>query len=482
MSPMWIRKTLTVIILSGLLGYLCFGGGGWSTVHAQESDRLTDTELTTPVPSAQATSPSNNEYFISKTITFSGGASLEEYIINGPPLPPPGYELERTAVFLPESNKTLGIKTLIVPVFRWSFGCSATSGAMIAGYHDRNGFANMYTGPTNGGVVPLDSSSWPDWTDGYGATYAQCPLTASHNGLDGRTTRGSIDDYWVKYNGGFQDPYSTNGWTQHAWGEAIGDYMKTSQYAYGNTDGSTSFYNWTSSASQLTCGTMVGYNIHTKDGTYGRKLFYEARGYTVTDCYSQKTDNTISGGFSFAQFKAEIDAGRPVMLNLAGHTVIGAGYDDSTQTVYIHDTWDYSTHTMTWGGSYSGMQLLSVSIVNLQTYTPPPSPTPTATTNPATGVTASGAILNGTVNPNGLPTTYYFQWGPSTAYGQTTAIQSAGSGTSNVAVSANLTGLTLNTTYHYRIIATNSSGTAYGADRIFITSVKGLPWLLLLEN
>ena len=41
------------------------------------------------------------------------------------------------------------------------------------------------------------------------------------------------------------DPYITNGWTQHTWGEAIGDYMKTSQSAYGNTDGSTSFYNLT---------------------------------------------------------------------------------------------------------------------------------------------------------------------------------------------------------------------------------------------
>ena len=99
---------------------------------------------------------------------------------------------------------------------------------------------------------------------------------------------------------------------------------------------------------------MVTYGIADVDGTYGRKLFYEARGYTVTDCYSQKTDNTIPGGFSFNQFKAEIDAGRPVMLNLAGHTVVGVGYDDTINLVYIHDTWDYSNHTMTWGGSYSG--------------------------------------------------------------------------------------------------------------------------------
>jgi hypothetical protein len=142
--------------------------------------------------------------------------------------------------------------------------------------------------------------------------------------------------------------------------------MKTSQSAYGNTDGSTSFYNYTESALPLTCADMVTYGIADVDGTYGRKLFYEARGYTVTDCYSQKTDNIIPGGFSFNQFKAEIDADRPVMLNLAGHTVVGVGYDDTLNTVYIHDTWDYNNHTMTWGGSYSGMQLLSVSIVNFE--------------------------------------------------------------------------------------------------------------------
>jgi YD repeat-containing protein len=143
--------------------------------------------------------------------------------------------------------------------------------------------------------------------------------------------------------------------------------MFTSQSAYGNPDGSTTFYYWTGSPDPLTCDDMEDYAL--PDGTLGRKNFYEAKGYTVTDCYNQRTDNQMSGGFSFAQFKAEIDAGRPVMLNLEGHTVVGVGYDDSSNLVYIHDTWDYSNHSMTWGGSYSGMVLEGVSIVNLQSIT-----------------------------------------------------------------------------------------------------------------
>src|SRR5690606_27501815 len=183
-------------------------------------------------------------------------------------------------------------------------------------------------------------------------------------GLDGRTTKGSIDDYWIEYGSTNPDPYIGH-WTQHTWGDAIGDYMKTSQSTFGNTDGSTNFYTWTNSPTQLTCADMVSNGISSLDGTYGRKLFYEARGYAVTDCYNQKTDNN-AGGFTLANFKAEIDAGHPVLLNLAGHSIVGYGYNGST--IYIRDTWDSdpsAVYTMPWGGSYDGMNLLSVSVVKL---------------------------------------------------------------------------------------------------------------------
>jgi hypothetical protein len=331
----------------------------------------------------------SGKYFTTNTKMLPDGALIDETIINGPATPPPGFELQRKAVSFPAPNRTAGANTLSVPAFNWVFGCSAVSGAMIASYYDRSGYPDIYTGTTNRGVMPMDNSSWPIWSDGVD-TYPNCPLIASRNGVDGRTTKGSIDDYWVQYGSSASDPYISGAWTQHNWEEAIGDYMKTSQSAYGNTDGSTTFWNWTSSADPLTCTDMEGAGIGSTDGTYGRKLFYEARGYTVTECYSQKTDNTVTGGFSFAQFKAEIDAGRPVMLNLAGHTVVGVGYDDSANTVYIHDTWDYLNHTMTWGTSYSGMQLLSVSIVNLAT--PPLSVINTSPADGATGVSPATSV------------------------------------------------------------------------------------------
>jgi len=384
-----IRKTFIVTALLGIALYLCL-----PSAQAQEKGIPPEANPRPPIPIGQGPLQQINKYFSTQTITYSDGTSLVKEIINGPPTPPPGYELERAAVELPEPNQAMATNTLTVPAFNWVFGCSSVSGAMIAGYYDRNGYPNMYTGPTGGGVMPLNNSSWPTWSDGY-TTYPNLPLAASHNGVDGRTTRGSIDDYWVKYGSTSQDPYVTGSWTQHAWGEAIGDYMKTSQSAYSNTDGSTSFWNY-NSASQLTCSDMEtftsgGHTLSWNDGTYGRKLFYEARGYTVNTCYNQPTDNRYAGGFSFAQYKAEIDAGRPVMLNVEGHTMVGVGYNDTDNTVYLHDTWDYSNHTMTWGGSYSSMALLSVSIVNLQ-----PAAVCTYSISPATrsvgGASGSGSV------------------------------------------------------------------------------------------
>jgi YD repeat-containing protein len=93
---------------------------------------------------------------------------------------------------------------------------------------------------------------------------------------------------------------------------------------------------------------------------------------------------------------------------------------------------------------------------------------PAVATNRPTGVIGLLATLNGTVNPNGLDTTYYFQWGRTVAYGNTTPTQSAGSGSNDTAVSADITGLSLNATYHYRLVATNSKGTTYGTDVVFI--------------
>jgi hypothetical protein len=99
---------------------------------------------------------------------------------------------------------------------------------------------------------------------------------------------------------------------------------------------------------------------------------------------------------------------------------------------------------------------------------------PTVTTSAPTSVTATTARLNGTVNPNGQPTTWQFEYGPTTSYGSATAGQSVGSGTGPVNVSASVSGLSATSIYHFRLVATNASGTSYGSDQTIGNAVPPL--------
>jgi hypothetical protein len=96
---------------------------------------------------------------------------------------------------------------------------------------------------------------------------------------------------------------------------------------------------------------------------------------------------------------------------------------------------------------------------------------PIAATEAATGVSSSGATLNGTVIPDGWGTTYHFEYGPTNSYGTKVPVPDAGLASETIAekVSKTITGLTEGTTYHYRIVATSVEGTIDGEDHTFTT-------------
>ena len=95
---------------------------------------------------------------------------------------------------------------------------------------------------------------------------------------------------------------------------------------------------------------------------------------------------------------------------------------------------------------------------------------PVAITGTVSAVGGTSATLNGTVNPSGAATDWWFEYGTTTGYGSKTTTTAAGSGSANVAVSKGLSGLTAATTYHYRLVAKNASGTVNGADGLFTTA------------
>jgi hypothetical protein len=93
---------------------------------------------------------------------------------------------------------------------------------------------------------------------------------------------------------------------------------------------------------------------------------------------------------------------------------------------------------------------------------------PVVITNPATNVTASSAALQGSLDPHSLTTTVHFQYGTTTSYGHTTPSQTQ-TGSTYRHIASNITGLVAHTTYHFRIVATNTGGTRIGGDRTFVT-------------
>ena len=104
---------------------------------------------------------------------------------------------------------------------------------------------------------------------------------------------------------------------------------------------------------------------------------------------------------------------------------------------------------------------------------------PRAATGFAMNVNASGdrvaATLTGVLNPDGEATRYRFQYGSTTDYGSDTALRSVPAGTANVSVTATLTGLSAARAYHFRLVASNASGTRVGVDETFKPLATGEP-------
>jgi plastocyanin len=192
---------------------------------------------------------------------------------------------------------------------------------------------------------------------------------------------------------------------------------------------------------------------------------------------SAATFNVTVGAFNphtwsddwFVPFSVTIHPGDQVQWTWAssGHS-----------TTSVNGIWDSGgrsygatfTHTFNTVGTfpYYCTQHHEVGQVIVMSATPTPTPTPAVITNPATKVASFSARLNGSLNAHGTTMTVYFQYGLTTSYGSSTAMQTK-TGTTVQAVTASISGLTVSTTYHFRIVAHDGSSTSYGSDRTFTT-------------
>ena len=97
-------------------------------------------------------------------------------------------------------------------------------------------------------------------------------------------------------------------------------------------------------------------------------------------------------------------------------------------------------------------------------------PPPGVATGPASGVSSTTATLTGVVNPNGVTTTYEFQFGLTTAYGMQTTAATLTAGSVPVPVAQTVTGLTPGTVFHYRLVALHGATVSSpGIDGVLMT-------------
>jgi hypothetical protein len=101
-------------------------------------------------------------------------------------------------------------------------------------------------------------------------------------------------------------------------------------------------------------------------------------------------------------------------------------------------------------------------------------PAPSIDSATASNLTAETADLNAQINPNGYDTHYRFEWGTTTAYGfhAPATFEDIGAGTGDVGRSVHISELEANTTYHWRVVATNANGTV-GEDHTFVYDTAG---------
>jgi hypothetical protein len=226
------------------------------------------------------------------------------------------------------------------PDYEWWYGAAPTVAGMMMGYYDLNGYGGLtYDNLIAGGKAELS-------TYGTGGAIANNAIASADH---------VSHFYRMGYGGSGDDAGS------HAF-DSLADFMGTSQDSVGNSNGSTTFYYFTD-GTRLTAQDVFSYGVWQQDGMYGMWEYASYAGYAISrsDFFTQLIySSSAPKGFTFADYMAEIDAGRVVMLQMEGHNMLGYGYEPTGNLVYLHDTWSEGEHVMPWGGPYSGLSMWGV--------------------------------------------------------------------------------------------------------------------------
>jgi hypothetical protein len=183
---------------------------------------------------------------------------------------------------------------------------------------------------------------------------------------------------------------------------------------------------------------------------------------------AQINPNNLETGYAFeyATSKEAVENGEGSQA--PGATIL-SGFGDQPASVLLQSGLEPAT-TYYYRANAGG------TLGTVESFTTPPAPV--LTVGEAQSVTRTTATLPGTINPEGLETSYHYEYGTSTSYGGNAPSISgvnAGSGTEPVPATIGISGLVPATTYHYRLVATNADGTTYSPDQTFTTAPGTAP-------
>ncbi len=221
------------------------------------------------------------------------------------------------------SGANVDVRLTGVPDYDWQYGCFGTASGIVMGYWDRHGFPDFYTGPTAGGVAPLNN---------YSINGGIRSIWASQAGFDGWPAGvfGHVDDYYSGHAHTGTDRFVLSNRLEHA-ADCLGDFMGMNQKKWtnlnnecdGNID-SYAFVFWQTNGTKRvnfvppSQGTNEGRDIPS-----GLREWTRYRGYDA-DVFSQLVSFNPrvppGQGFTFDDLRAEIDAGYPVLAFLQSYT------------------------------------------------------------------------------------------------------------------------------------------------------------------
>ncbi|MBU0847403.1 fibronectin type III domain-containing protein [Patescibacteria group bacterium] len=238
---------------------------------------------------------------------------------------------------------------------------------------------------------------------------------------------------------------------------------------------------WTQYTNLITPAVHNAYTIGiSPDGTtlyFGNcgSYYYKASRYVIaTDTYTEDVIHIASAHY----FTRCSDRNRLWYgANDPGPLAQIEGYidlsDESASGVIFPDNASKTKPSNLTAGIYNGVSAIVYYCIDEPRNWSYIEPLPAVTTNPATALSTIAATLNGILDDDsGEACDCGFEYGETTAYGTTTPTDSKETGET---FSQAITGLSPNTTYHFRAIATNSAGTSYGSDQTFTTLALAKP-------